>query len=232
MLELLRAVFNKGGCKKGCWGIAESNPVLGFERYTEVQRDRFLSEAELKRLNDALVQEPEPWPSYFALLLLTGLRKMELLGARWADVDFDAGTLRLGQTKNGKPRHVPLPAVAVEILRALPSRDDTSGWIFPTTGHLRSKTGHLTDAKSAWKRLRRRAKLSDATVHDLRRTLGSRLAIAGANLPTIAGVLGHSGLSAVQVYARINVEAERRALNANAATLPLTLPAPANGAAK
>jgi hypothetical protein len=50
------------------------------------------------------------------------------------------------------------------------------------------------------------------------------MAIAGVNLPTIGRVLGHLNLNATQIYARLDIEAARRALEANAATLPLSLP--------
>jgi hypothetical protein len=56
-LELLRAVFNRAQR----WAIAESNPAIGFERFREVRRDRFLSDEELRRLNAALSEESEPW---------------------------------------------------------------------------------------------------------------------------------------------------------------------------
>ena len=214
-LELLRSVFNKAQR----WGIAEGNPALGFARFREIRRDRFLSDDELRRLNTALLAESEPWRSYFPLLLLLGVRRSELAGARWADIDFDSQTLRLTRTKSGEPRLTPLPTAAVEILRHLPSFG-CSEYLFPGTG----KTGHLVEVKSAWRRLCRKAGLTDVTIHDLRRTVGSRMAIAGVNLPTIGRVLGHLNLNATQIYARLDIEAARRALEANAETLPLSLP--------
>ena len=226
-LELLRAAFNKA--KK--WGEVEQNPALGFERFEETRRDRFLSDDELRRLNTALMKEPEPWRSYFPLLLLLGVRRSELAGARWSEVDLETGTVKLMRTKSGEPRLAPMPLAAVEMLRALPSLG-TSEFLFPGSG----KTGHLVEVKSAWARLCRDAKLTNVTIHDLRRTVGSRMAIAGENLPTIGSVLGHTGLNATQIYARLDIAAARRALEANAASLPLTLPtipaADAGGAAK
>jgi hypothetical protein len=50
------------------------------------------------------------------------------------------------------------------------------------------------------------------------------MAIAGVNLPTIGRVFGHLNLNATQIHARLDIEAARRALKANAATLPLPLP--------
>lgn len=223
-LELLRAVFNKAAR----WGLAENNPALGFERFQEIRRDRFLNDDELERLNAALIEEPEPWRSYFPLLLLLGLRRSELAGACWGNVDLNGGTIRLTRTKSGEPRLAPLPTAAIEMLRNLPS-NGKSEWLFPSPGNAKSATGHLVEVKSAWQRICRKAGLADVTIHDLRRTVGSRMAIAGVNLPTIGRVLGHTGLNATQIYARLDIEAARRALEANAASLPLTLPA--NGAA-
>jgi integrase len=219
-LELLRAVFNKAER----WRLAKVNPVLGFERFQEVCRDRFLSDDELRRLNAALLEEPEPWRSYFPLLLLLGTRRSELAGARWSEVDLNADTLRLTRTKSGEPRLAPLPSAAVEILRNLPSFG-RSNYLFPGTG----STGHLVEVKSAWARLCRKAALTNVTIHDLRRTVGSRMAIAGVNLPTIGRVLGHVNLNATQIYARLDIEAARRALEANAASLPMSLPVAVSG---
>jgi integrase len=214
-IELLRAVFKNGQR----WGIAQNNPVLGFERFREVRRDRFLTDDELRRLNAALSEESEPWRSYFPLLLLLGVRRSELASARWTDIDFDSQTLRLTRTKSGEPRLAPLPRVAAELVRRLPSFG-CNEYLFPGTG----KTGHVVEVKSAWRRLCRKAGLTDVTIHDLRRTVGSRMAIAGVNLPTNGRVLGHLNLNATQIYARLDIEAARRALEANAQTLPLSLP--------
>ena len=215
-LELLRAVFNKAMK----WKMTDSNPALRFERFHEVARDRFLSDGELRRLSAALAQESEPWRSYFPLLLLLGLRRSELAGAAWSDVDLEAGTIRLVRTKTGKPRLAPLPRLAVEILRALPSYGRAE-FLFPGTG----STGHLVEVKSAWARICRRGELVGATIHDLRRTCASMMAMAGVNLPTIGRVLGHVNLDATQIYARLDMETARRALDENAARLPIVLPA-------
>ncbi len=221
VLELLRTVFNRA--KR--WGLCETSPVLGLERFKERPRDRFLGDQELVKLNDSLLQEGELWRAYFALLLLIGLRRSELASLRWQDVNLESGTLRLEHTKSGEPRLAPLPRAAVEVLRTLP-RD--SEWVFSS----RSKSGHVTETHSAWSRVCQRAGLVDARLHDLRRTCASRLAMAGVGIPVVGAVLGHRRLSgATEIYARVNLDAARAALEANATSMPLTLPTPA-GAAK
>lgn len=79
-----------------------------------------------------------------------------------------------------------------------------------------ARSGHLEEPKKAWQRIRERAKTKDVRVHDLRRTLGSWLAASGYGLPMIGRVLNHSQPSATAVYARLDLEPVRRALEANA----------------
>ena len=58
--------------------------------------------------------------------------------------------------------------------------------------------------------------MKDVTIHDLRRTCASHLAIEGENLPIIQHVLNHSGLAHTARYARLNTKAVDRALQAQA----------------
>jgi integrase len=96
-------------------------------------------------------------------------------------------------------------------LRTLP-RLEGNPFVFPSHG----KQGHLTDLSRAWARLCERAKLADLRIHDLRRTLGSWLAVSGASLTLIGKVLNHSQVSTTQIYARLNLDSVREALEANA----------------
>jgi hypothetical protein len=73
--------------------------------------------------------------------------------------------------------------------------------------------------KKAWQRIRDRANTKDVRIHDLRRTVGSWLAASGYGLPMIGRVLNHSQPSATAVYARLDLEPVRRALEANAQTM-------------
>jgi len=60
------------------------------------------------------------------------------------------------------------------------------------------------------------ANIPDLTIHDLRRTCASLLAIKGVNLPTIQQVLNHANLQPTAIYARLNTEAVDAALQRNA----------------
>jgi hypothetical protein len=108
----------------------------------------------------------------------------------------------------------------------LPSRN-SSEWLFPG-----EKTNtSITSPSKAWQRIRRRAALNgDDNVantavrqHDLRRTLGSWLAASGYSLPLIGRALNHANVSTTAIYARLDLDPVRRALEDNA-TMMLAAP--------
>ena len=152
------------------------------------------------------------WKAYFKLSLLLGPRRSELLSARWVDIDLQTCTWRLPTTKAGRSHLLPLPTPAVTILESLPSRGQ-SDWLFPSTT---AASGHLEEPKKAWQRIRSQADVKEVRVHDLRRTLGSWLAAHHYGLPLIGRVLNHSQPSATAIYARLDLEPVRAALEANA----------------
>jgi integrase len=208
VIALLRAMWN---CAID-WRLVGENPAARVRMFKEHKRERLLSVEELQRVNEALLQEPsEYWRAYFPLACMLGPRKSELLAARWEDVDLEQRTWRLPMTKAGRSHLLPLPAAAAAILERLPSRG-ASEWVFPSHG----RSGHLVEVKSAWQRIRVRARVSDCQIHDLRRTLGSWLAAAGFSLLTIGKVLNHVSPVSTSVYARLDLNPIRAALEANA----------------
>ena len=129
------------------------------------------------------------------LALATSMRKGEILKLRWADVDLEARSVVLHETKNGERRRVSLLAFAVDALRSWGKlrqlNDDRE---FPIT------TGALD---YAWQKARADAELNDFRFHDLRHTTGSYLAMGRCSPLEIAEVLGHKSLAMVKRYAHL-----------------------------
>lgn len=203
----LKAVFN--------WGIQMElltcpNPVTGLKKFRQSPRERFLDIQEVQRFIDGLPQLPPKPRAFFLLLLLTGCRKGEALAMRWADLDLVSRLWRKGRTKNGSSHVVPLPLQAVDAFAALPH---SSEWVFPGT---KGQPWSAASAEKIWLRARQQWNLPDVRLHDLRRTVASYLAISGENLPTIQNVLNHRSLTPTSIYARLNVKAVDRALQAQA----------------
>jgi integrase len=198
------------------------DPTKRVKRFRERSRDRWLRVEEVARLMEAVEKEEDPHVrAAVPLLLLTGLRKGELLGAKWAAVDLDRGEIRLPETKIGTSQVRLLPAPAVDLLRNLP-RVKESPYVFPSPTDPRKSRG---DFKRQWERIREEADLEDITLHDLRRTAGSHMAQAGVPLQVIQEVLGQSHPGVTKIYARLASENERDALNtlADALAAPLGL---------
>ncbi len=187
----------------------------GF-KYKERSRDRWLRLEETERLMVAVRAEKDPYvQAAVPLFLLTGLRKRELLSARWSDVDLERGEIRLPDTKSGEPQTRTLTSDAVEVLRGIP-RMAESPFVFPSPQDPAKPRG---DIKKPWERIRRAAHLEDVTLHDLRRTCGSYLAQAGVPLHTIGAILGHKDEVVTKLYARLARDDERKALEALAGKL-------------
>jgi integrase len=209
MLSLVRSMFNLASD----WGLYTGvNPCTRIKKFPEVSRDRFVTPDELPKLWAALGDDPNPYVRVaFLVSLLTGARRNEVLTMKWADVDFAQGTWRIEHTKANRVHIVPLPTPVLREIQKLP-RIQGNEFIFCG----RWGRYHLVNISKPWARIRKAAGLNDVRVHDLRRTLGSWLVAAGASLPLIGKALNHSSASTTQVYARLQLEPVRLALEANA----------------
>src|SRR4030095_10804001 len=193
------------------WGFVEeshSNPAKEIQAFKELKRDRWVKPDELPRLAKAINSEANLYGRQgLWLYLLTGLRRDELLNARWDDVDAERKELRLQDTKAGRTHYVPISEPAMAVLKELP-RLDGNPYILPG-----AKPGqHLVNIEKIWQRVRRAAGVEDVRLHDLRRTVGSWLAQSGNSLHLIGRILNHSTQSTTAVYARFAQDHVREAM--------------------
>jgi integrase len=184
------------------WGWIENNPLVKVARLKEPRgRVRFLSDDERERLLAACKASSnrDLYPAV-VLALSTGARRMELLGARWSQVDFGRGVVVLHETKNGERRVLPLAGLALELMRERNKvrRIDTD-LIFPN-----SKGTAQTAMYKAFSRALDEAGIKDFRWHDLRHSAASYLAMNGATLAEIAEVLGHKTLQMVKRYSHLS----------------------------
>lgn len=206
------------------WGYATDNPVKGIKTRPVIKRDRFLQSDELPRFFKAVADEPnDTMRDYVLLALLTGARRMNLMEMRWADVSLDESVWRIPLTKNGTPQNVTLSPEAREILQTRKAAaDDKAIHVFPGDG----KTGHIAEPKKAVIRIMERAGIpygrkteNGATLHDLRRTLGSWQAKTGASLAIIGKSLNHKSHQATAIYARLDLDPVRQSVNTATAAM-------------
>jgi len=196
VVEILRKMYNLAR-KWLVVPIGMQNPAVGIERFHEEKRRRFVTSAEMPQLAKAINAESNLFvQNALWLLLLTGLRRNELLKSKWTDVDWKQRTLVIGKTKNGESLLAPLSRAAIARLKAVPRLQDNPHII---CGSGRGR--RLTNLNRPWNRVRTAADLTDLRIHDLRRTVGSWLVRDGASLHLVGAVLNHKDQKTTAGYA-------------------------------
>ncbi|MFP6826273.1 MAG: site-specific integrase [Pseudohongiellaceae bacterium] len=188
------------------WQWLDENPCLRIKNLREPKgRCRFLSESE----QDALLLACKnclKYPEMSTIVLLaitTGMRRSEITGLSWNDIDFKYQRITLRITKNNETRSVPLVGPALISLkeRAKVRPIDSAAFVFPSHGKRGQKRPF--DMDYAWTLVRSEAGLVDFRFHDLRHTAASFLAMSGAGLREIGDILGHKTLAMVQRYSHL-----------------------------
>lgn len=200
------------------WEIpgTETNPVRSVprKRFSNA-RERYLSAAEAERLFRALERSENPQLKHIVgLLLLTGARKSELLNAEWRHVDLERRAWYIPTTKTGKPRHVPLPQAAMDIMERLPRFKDCP-FLVPNPSTLRP----YNTLKRAWDTARREACLGDLRIHDLRHSAASFMINAGIDLYAVGRILGHADHQSTMRYSHLANDTLMAAVEAGAAKI-------------
>ena len=184
--------------------IDQPNPARRLKTKAIPSRERFLLPSELPRFMAAV--EASPLRDFFLLALFTGARRSNLQAMRWRDVNLEEATWTIPKTKNGAPQTVTLPPEAVEIIRERRRQAVVNAcYVFPGPG----ATGHLVEPKAAWRAILKAAELDNLRLHDLRRTLGSWQARAGASTIVIGKSLGHRSQQATAIYSRLDLDPVR-----------------------
>ena len=221
-VEVLRRAFNLAIR----WQWREDNPAAGVRRNPEEKRARYLNKTEITALARALNEHAEPMSANaIKLLMLTGARRGEVLGATWEMFDLDNGvwTKPSSHTKQRRLHRVPLSKPALHLLKEIKGTVE-GPFVFPGADGT-----PLTDIKRTWFTVCRKAGLverlektgrdgkpvrgkdgepvmiwqTNVRIHDLRHSFASILVSAGASLPLIGQMLGHTQVQTTQRYAHL-----------------------------
>ena len=199
-------------------GIRSDNPCRGVKVSPVRKMQRFLSEAELGRLADALNLEIEtggnPFPvAAIRLLALTGARRSEIIQLHWRNVDFERQFLLLDDSKT-REKAIHLSPPAIDILANLPRVAEND---FVIAG---GKAGRpFVGIDKIWDRVRRSAGLRDVRLHDLRHTFAAFGAGASLGLPIIGKLLGHTQAQTTLRYSHVAADPLRKAADTIGSTI-------------
>lgn len=193
------------------FNVKSPDPTSRIKRFREKQRARFLTQDEMLRFFQALLNlRYQVSKDVIMVALFTGARRSNVCAMQWKHIDFDeqAWIVPADESKNRHELRIVLPRPAMMILERR-REDAVTPWVFPGRG----RDGHYTEPKEAMKNLLNDAKIDDFRFHDLRRTLGSWQAIEGFSLAVIGKTLGHQSTSATAVYARLTDKTVQASVN-------------------
>jgi len=206
VLELLRRSINFGVND----GVV---PPLSFKikvprLNNETTED--LNPEQLQKLLKALdSEEDQTAANVMRLALFSGMRRTEIFKLQWDDIDFERGFITLRDPKGGRDQKIPLNDPTREIIGNT-NRDIQSPYVFPG----RKKGSHLTDCRSAFRRIAKAAGLPPGfrPLHGLRHVYASMLASSGqVDMYTLQKLLTHKSAVTTQRYAHLRDDALKRA---------------------
>jgi len=184
------------------WGLIRYSPLAEVKKLKEDnERRRYLTP---EQYSDLLESEPHYLDDVVITAVNTGMRKEEVLSLRKDQINWDARSVLLTDTKNGKPRGVPLNSTMVKLLRDILKghmrRGISSRYVFidPWTGD------RWKNIDAGFRAKVRRAGLEDFHFHDLRHTAASWMVMAHVDLLAVSKVLGHKDLRMTERYSHLS----------------------------
>ncbi len=198
-LAYLKTMFEKA--KE--WGWLRENPAASVKLLKdEDKRLRVLTKDEISKLIVCAASYLKP---IIITAISTGMRKGEILGLKWKDVNFSNGTIWVEKTKNGEPRHVPVNNHLSEALKTLDKSREIGQFVF-----CNDKGGQRFSVSDAFNNACKRAEIDDFRFHDMRHCAASLYASGGCDIIRLKYLLGHKTLAMTQRYAHLIPDAHEK----------------------
>lgn len=140
--------------------------------------------------------------------LYTGQRKENILSLRWEQIDFQLDNIEILENKGNKHIILPIVKPLKDILLKLRKLNYSNEYVFANP-----KTGtRYYEIDRCWRECREKAGLGDFRFHDLRHTVGTRLAEQGVPINVIQEILAHSDVRTTMKYVHLVEGSKRKAL--------------------
>lgn len=184
------------------WGLPLGRNVLKLVRRPVIRNERsrrLVGDEEERLLAECATGRTPCLKTLLIIAIETGMRRSELLGLRWRDISQNRRVVPLHMTKNGERREMPLSQRSYAALSDWRQSCDVNDEdrAFPLSA------GGL---EQIWRRLLRRANISDLRFHDLRHEAVSRLFERGLNVMEVSSISGHKELRMPRRYSHLRAE--------------------------
>lgn len=228
VLNVLKAMF----AKAVEWELVEEEALKRVRKVKplkgENKRLRYLSKEECRALISSCESHLKP---IITTALNTGMRRGEILGLKWDNVDLKHGFILLDMTKNGERREIPINGTLKAVFQGITRRLDVP-YVFHDSGkafqdvkrsfHTALKKVEIQkctkcdyqEAKGPTQKelshcplckseIRIQKGITDFHFHDLRHTFASTLVMQGVDITTIKELLGHKDIKMTLRYAHL-----------------------------
>ena len=205
--------------------LLAKNPTNGTTipkcNYPEKQ---ILGDNQLETFLEA-IRGQEYWCDFFYVEVMTGLRRGEICGLKWQDIDFEENKLRvkrsvsvkrgggvnIGETKTETGvRCIEMPPSVAELLKNRKQSAITE-WVFPAFLNPEQPI-HPQAAYRKLKVILKSAELPMIRFHDLRHTFATHATQGGVDPKTLAGILGHTNASfTLDTYTHVTSDMQKSA---------------------
>lgn len=187
------------------WGWLATHPMKGVRKPKDnPPRDRRISPDEIEQILTASEYAPgirlqsviQRVGAAFLFAIETGMRTGEIASLTWANVDLKAQVATVTQSKNGRPRRVPLSDEAVEIVAQMKKSHDKENVFGISSSDVLS---------TMFRRIRSRTLIEDLHFHDTRHEAITRLA-RRLDVLDLARMVGHQDIRELMTYYNATAE--------------------------
>ena len=165
------------------------------------------------------------------IILNTGLRRSELIGLKWSDIDFKQKFIHIqravvptkGKIVEGKPKSKSsnrIIPVSTTFLNHIKKYDKSYDYVISGNSkeQCRSPGAYAKQYVKVMKRLSKETGLPELTLHELRHTFGTVLREKGVDLFTIQKLMGHSSIKVTEIYVHNDIDVLRKSMKLNEKT--------------
>ena len=205
--------------------LIAKNPTNGTTiPKTNYPEKQILGDEQLETFLEEIKKE-EYWCDFFYVEVMVGLRRGEICGLKWSDIDFSANKLRversvgikkgggisIGETKtNTGIRTIIMPPSVSDVLQRRKQKA-ISAWVFPSFLNPEQPI-HPEAAYRKLKVILKHAELPMIRFHDLRHTFATHAMKGGVDAKTLSGILGHTNASfTLDTYTHVTSDMQKNA---------------------